>query len=82
MLILLPVNTVAGHRQFADWYHDGMMKLQRDLDAGVPIEELAARHGKFLVHWWKPEEVARHMHMLRDAGIPPFDRAATHSAGR
>ena len=82
MLILLPVNTIAGHRQFADWYHDGMMKLQRDLDAGVPIEELAARHGKFLVHWWKSEEVARHMHMLHDAGIPPFDRASTHSDGR
>lgn len=75
MLILLPVNTVAGHRLFADWYHDGMTKLEADLDAGVPIDELAARHGKFLVHWWTPEEVARHMHMLRVAGIAPFDRA-------
>src|SRR5918993_707670 len=60
LLILLPINTVAGHRQFADWYHEGMTKLEADLEAGVPIDELAARHGKFLVHWWKPEEVARH----------------------
>ncbi|MDQ3524248.1 MAG: hypothetical protein M3451_04245, partial [Chloroflexota bacterium] len=80
LLVLLPVNTVAGHRLFADWYHDGMAKLQTDLDAGVPIEQLAERHGKFLVHWWTPEQIARHMHMLRDAGIAPFDRAATRAA--
>lgn len=82
MLLLLPINTVAGHRLFADWYDQGMTSLQTDLDAGVPIEELARRHGKFLVHWWSPEELARHMHMLRDAGVAPFDRAATHPASR
>ncbi|MBA3641670.1 MAG: hypothetical protein H0W53_20855 [Acidobacteria bacterium] len=82
LLILLPINTVAGHRLFADWYHDGMTKLQADLDAGVPIEQLAERHGKFLVHWWTPEQVARHMHMLRQANIAPFNRAATLASPR
>ena len=82
LLIVLPINTVAGHRLFADWYHDGMTTLQADLDAGVPIEQLAERHGKFLVHWWTPAQVARHMHMLRDAGIAPFDRAATLASPR
>ena len=76
LLILVPVNTVGGQRLFADWYHDGMTKLQVDIDAGVPIEQLAERHGKFLVHWWTPDQVARHMYMLRDAGIAPFDRAS------
>lgn len=82
LLVLLPINTVAGHRLFAEWYHDGMTTLQADLDAGVPIEQLAERHGKFLVHWWTPEQIARHMHMLRDAGIAPFDRAATVASPR
>ena len=75
VLILLPVNTAAGHRQFADWYHDGMTRIQADLDAGTSIEELAERHQPFLVHWWSPEELARHMRMLHEAGVPPFDRS-------
>ena len=77
LLVLLPVNTVAGHRLFADWYHQGMTALEADLDRGVPIDELAVRHGRFLVHWWQPAQVARHMRMLHDAGVPPFDRAVT-----
>lgn len=75
LLILLPANTAAGHRHFADWYRDGMTSLRADLAAGMPIEELATKHQPFLVHWWTPEELARHMEMLRDADVPPFGAA-------
>lgn len=75
LLILLPANTVAGHRHFADWYRDGMTSLRADLAAGMPIEELATKHQPFLVHWWTSEELARHMRMLRDADVPPFGAA-------
>ena len=77
LVILLPVNTIAGHRLFADWYHEGMTTLQADIHRGVPIDELAVRHNRFLVHWWTPEELARHLRMLHEAGVPPFDRAVT-----
>ena len=76
MLVLLPVNTVAGHRFFAGWYHEGMTRLQADIQRGVPVEEIAVRYNRFLAHYWKPAELARHIHMLRKAGIAPFDRAA------
>ncbi|MDQ3488770.1 MAG: hypothetical protein M3468_13710 [Acidobacteriota bacterium] len=76
MLLLLPLNTVAGHRLFAEWYHDGMSRLHADIDNGVPVEELAVRYNRFLAHYWSPAELARHIHMLRNARIPPFDRAA------
>jgi hypothetical protein len=72
LLILVPVNTVAGHRLFADWYHQGMTSLQDDLRRGVPLHEVAVRHQPFLVHWWTPDELERHMRMLQEAGIPPF----------
>lgn len=77
MLVLLPVNTIAGHRLFADWYHEGMTRLQSDIDRGMPIEQIAVTYNRFLAHYWGPEELARHIHMLREAGIAPFDRAAT-----
>ncbi|MEO5896001.1 MAG: hypothetical protein ABIS06_09895 [Vicinamibacterales bacterium] len=77
LLLLVPVNTVAGHRLFGDWYHEGMMNLEADLDRGVPIDELAVRHSRFLVHWWPPATLAQHMRMLHDAGVRPFDRAVT-----
>jgi hypothetical protein len=72
MVILLPFNIAGGHRFFADWYREGMTRVESDLRAGVPIADLAARHQRFLVHWWTPDELARHMHWLREAGIPPF----------
>ena len=75
MLILVPLNTIAGHRLFADWYHEGMQRVEADIHAGVPISTLAVRHQKFLVHWWSPSELERHMRMLREAGVAPFDRA-------
>jgi len=61
---------------FAEWYHDGMSRLHADIDKGVPVEELAVRYNRFLAHYWSPAELARHIHMLRNARIPPFDRAA------
>jgi hypothetical protein len=76
LLILVPINTAAGHRMFADWYHDGMSSFERDVRHGVPIEELAKRYNRFLVHWWTADELARHMRMLQAAGIPPFDAIA------
>jgi hypothetical protein len=80
MLILLPVNTVGGDRFFAGWYHDGMRRLHADIDRGMPVEEIAVRYNRFLAHYWTPEELARHIHMLRDAGIAPFDRAAVQGS--
>jgi hypothetical protein len=82
LLILLPVNTVAGHRLFADWYHEGMTSFEADLRSGMPIDELAVRYNKFLVHWWTPAELARHMRMLEDARVPPFDRSSAAQAPR
>lgn len=72
LLILLPANTIAGRVHFADWYDHGMTRLRADLAAGMALEAVAERHQPFLVHWWTPAELARHMHMLRDADVPPF----------
>jgi hypothetical protein len=76
LLLLLPLNHLAGHRFFADWYREGMSRVEADIRQGLPVDELATRHQPFLIHWWTPEELARHMRMLRQAGIAPFDRAA------
>lgn len=74
MLLLLPVNSVAGHRFFADWYDEGMTALRADLRRGVPVEALAVRYNRFLVHWWQPAELERHMRMLQEAKIGPFGK--------
>jgi hypothetical protein len=80
LLILVPINTIAGHRMFADWYHEGMSSFEGEVRRGIPIDELAKRHNRFLVHWWTPDELARHMRMLQAAGIPPFDTIAGDAA--
>ena len=83
MLALLPTNTVAGHRFFADWYHEGMTEVRADLMRGVPIDQLARRHQPFLVHWWRPSELELRMRMLQDAGIGPFaERVSPAADGR
>lgn len=82
MVILLPFNTAAGHRFFADWYAEGMARIEADLAAGTPVEVLARRYQKFLVHWWTPEELERHMRLLEQAGMPPFDPEARAATGR
>jgi hypothetical protein len=80
LLFLVPVNTVAGHRFFADWYRDGMSRLERDINAGMPVRELAIRHQPFLVHWWTPAVLEQHMRWLHDARVPPFDRMNVEDA--
>lgn len=83
MLVLLPFNTVAGYRHFADWYHEGMTALAADIRRGVPVEELAVRYNRFLVHWWQPSELERHMRMLQEAGVGPLGEAlASAPSGR
>lgn len=74
MLVLVPWNTRAGDRWFADWYREGMTALQQDIDEGASISELAERHQPFLIHMWTPEQLEEGMLWLRQAGIAPFDR--------
>ncbi len=74
MLVLLPFNTRSGYTMFASWYSDGMKAFRADLAHGLPFDELAANHGSFLIHWWKPAELAPQMQWLRDAGVEEFSR--------
>ena len=82
MLLLVPVNSVAGHRFFADWYDEGMTALRADLERGVPVDGLAVRYNRFLVHWWQPPQLERHMRMLQEARIPPFGAASAPASDR
>ena len=75
MLALLPWNTRAGNKFFADWYRKGMSSFHFDLAAGMPIDELAQRHQPFLYHALAPEVLAESMRWLHEAEVPPFDRA-------
>ena len=75
MVLLLPINTRAGDEFFANWYSDGMRMIERDLERGARADELAVKHQRFLVHWWTPAELERHMRMLQNARIGPFGRA-------
>jgi len=59
---------------FASWYSSGMKAVRTDLAHGLPLGELATKHGSFLIHWWKPAELAPQMQWLRDAGIAEFAR--------
>jgi hypothetical protein len=69
---VLPLNVESGF-QWRDWYVQGMDAVERDIDAGVPRSELAARHRAFLMHW-EAGELADGMRMLREAGVGPFRR--------
>jgi hypothetical protein len=73
LVVLLPYNIRAGF-EWRNWYRDGMRAVERDIAAGVPIPELAARHRQFLMHWdedWLRES----MQMLHEEGIGPFAAA-------
>jgi hypothetical protein len=48
-----------------------MIAFERDLSSGASIEELAARHHAFLLHWDEPLMVTS-MRQLREAGFRPF----------
>jgi hypothetical protein len=71
-VLLLPVNWQRGY-EWRDWYVGEMRSVERDLDAGVTAEELADRHGDFLMHW-DHDELVRRIELLRDAGIGPVAR--------
>ncbi len=69
-VVLLPVNWQQGY-EWRDWYVGEMRAVERDLDAGVTAEELADRHGEFLMHW-DQGELVRRIELLRDAGVGPI----------
>jgi hypothetical protein len=73
--VLLPMNLAFG-REWGEWYVHGMDRVIRDIDAGTPIEVLAARHNQHLYHAWEPARLADHMRMLRDQQIGPWGRGA------
>ncbi|MDP9404455.1 MAG: hypothetical protein M3P85_14290 [Actinomycetota bacterium] len=70
MIVMLPINTSDGFT-WRDWYGSGMGAVERDLDAGIPRSQLAARHQSFLLHW-NLDMLEANMEMLRRAGIGPF----------
>ncbi len=68
--LLFPLNTREGLKR-RDWFGAGMTAFERDLSGGASIEELAARHHAFLLHWDEPLMVTS-MRQLREAGFRPF----------
>jgi hypothetical protein len=70
LALMMPLNVHAGFK-WRDWYVDGMRKVEADIDGGVPIPELAARHYPFLMHW-SEDRLRTAMHYLHDAGIGPL----------
>jgi hypothetical protein len=73
VILLLPLNTVFG-REYGHWYVTGMDRVIRDIRSGIPRDDLASRHLKFLIHWWDPPKLAANMQMLHDQGIGPLAR--------
>lgn len=69
--VLLPMNMAFG-REYGTWYADGMDRVLRDINAGIPLDILAQRHNRHLYHAWAPARLAAHMQMLRDRRIGPF----------
>ncbi len=68
-VLLLPLNWHRGY-QWRDWYVGEMRSVEQDIDRGATAEELADRHGDFLMHW-DHDELVRRIELLRDAGIGP-----------
>jgi hypothetical protein len=68
-VLLLPVNWDRGY-SWRDWYVGEMQAVERDIEAGATAEELADRHGEFLMHW-DHDELVRRIELLRRAGIGP-----------
>ena len=80
VLLLLPGNVGKGH-EWRDWYTSGMRGVERDIDAGATPNEIAARHGDFLMHW-NHEYLARSIELLRKERIGPFAEAAPNRKAR
>ncbi|MGH8984327.1 MAG: hypothetical protein ACRDY6_10705 [Acidimicrobiia bacterium] len=70
VMLLLPLNVQKGY-DWRDWYTDGMDAVERDIDAGMPREELARRHHGFLMHW-NAELLSWRMELLRREEIGPL----------
>jgi hypothetical protein len=71
VVLLLPLNLQAGFEE-RDWYRKGMQAVQSDLRSNISSDVLAERYRPFLVHWWRDDQLALSMRMLKDAGIGPF----------
>jgi hypothetical protein len=73
--LLFPLNTREGLKR-REWFGAGMAAFERDLATGVPIDSLARRHYRFLLHWDEPL-MAASMRQLRGAGFAPFRHLPT-----
>jgi hypothetical protein len=69
-VLLLPVNWDRGY-SWRDWYVGEMRAVERDITRGATAEDLADRHGDFLMHW-DHDELVRRIELLREAGIGPI----------
>jgi hypothetical protein len=69
-VLLLPLNWHRGY-EWRNWYDGEMRSVERDIANGATAEELADRHGDFLMHW-DHDELVRRIELLRRAGIGPI----------
>jgi hypothetical protein len=72
VVVLLPLNTMVGLER-RNWFERGFASYQVDLHGGIPVNQLAERHYKFLMPWSR-EQLAAGMEMLRQACLGPFSR--------
>ena len=70
--IALPFNVQAGFA-WRDWYVEGMKQVQADIDADMPVSQLAHENVQFLLHD-QEDNLRKAITELRDAGIGPFRR--------
>lgn len=70
VLVLLPLNTMVGLER-RNWFEQGFTSFQADLQAGMPLNQLAERHYKFLMPWSR-DQLAAGMEMLYQACLGPF----------
>jgi hypothetical protein len=70
--VLLPLNTEVGLK-WRDWYRDGMSSVELDIDKGLSLTTIAARHEGFLYPWNRKTLIAN-ARMLRESRIGPFGR--------
>jgi hypothetical protein len=77
-VLLLPLNWQRGY-EWRNWYVGEMRSVERDIASGATAEELADRHGDFLMHW-DHDELVRRIELLRRAGIGPIGDVEPPSA--
>jgi len=71
MLLVIPLNMKAG-LTWGRWYSNGMNKVEKDLNEGIPFSKMSVKYKDFLIHWWNYKQLEDAMFMLKDAGIKPF----------